>query len=439
MNFLLREDASVVGPRSEDPESLVSSELASGLDLISEAPVRVDRSARLWRRRTVHTSSLDINRLERTKRAFTTRHVPVKAMVSLIDGPVRPRPGDLVLARVDRLGNHRRLELTGGRRAWMHPGDEIVVAYADRYAPDQFESYVPLDLQPTQLVASGGVASSVRTKSADVRRATEITPLGLIGDERGTSLNLSDFGLRPVPSAENRLPTLAVIGTSMNSGKTTTIKQLVLGLRDGGHRPGVTKVTGTGSGGDYWVMLDAGAQAMLDFTDAGLASTFGVDMPVVEQTMVNLIDHLTHRGSGSILIEVADGLLQYETAHLLGSEAFQERVDGVVFAAADAMGAIAGVARLQELGLPVVAVAGRLTRSPLAVAETQAECGVPVLTLTELSDPVTATALLGPPSPKLEHLEDRFTVENPQVVIDLRRRDGVLEVSGPVAVAGGEV
>ncbi len=357
-------------------------------------------------------------------------------MVSLIAGPVRPRPGDLVLARVDRLGNHRRLELTNGRRAWMYPGDEIAVVYANRYAPDQFESYVPLDLQPTQLVASGGVASSVRTMSDDVRRATEITPLGLIGNERFTPLNLSDFGLRSVPSAETRLPALAVIGTSMNSGKTTTIKQLVLGLRDGGHRPGVTKVTGTGSGGDYWVMLDAGAQAMLDFTDAGLASTFGVDMHVVEQTMVNLIDHLTHRGCGSVLIEVADGLLQYETAQLLDSEVFRERIDGVVFAAADAMGAIAGVARLKELGLPVVAVAGRLTRSPLAMAETRAECGVPILTLAELSDPVTASALLGAASPIHEPFEDAVTVEDSDVVIDLRPRGGVLGIGAALGAPG---
>ncbi|MCA1675687.1 MAG: hypothetical protein LC799_27080 [Actinobacteria bacterium] len=30
---------------------------------------------------------------------------------------------------------------------------------------------------------------------------------------------------------------------------------------------GATKVTGTGSGADYWVMVDAGASCVADFTD----------------------------------------------------------------------------------------------------------------------------------------------------------------------------
>ena len=41
----------------------------------------------------------------------------------------------------------------------------IIVAFADRYATDQFESYVPLTLGPTQLVASGGIASEVMSRS----------------------------------------------------------------------------------------------------------------------------------------------------------------------------------------------------------------------------------------------------------------------------------
>ncbi len=62
----------------------------------------------------------------------------------------------------------------------------------------------------------------------------------------------------------------------MNSGKTTTVQSLVLGLRAAGEVVGATKVTGTGSGADYWVMVDAGAACVADFTDVGLASTYRV-------------------------------------------------------------------------------------------------------------------------------------------------------------------
>jgi len=316
-------------------------------------------------------------------------------MRTLIGGSVRPRSGDLVLASVHRLGQHRRIEQPDGRRATLHVGDEIVVVYGDRYAPDQFEAQVPSDLGRTQLVASGGIASSMLSRSSDVRNATDIVPVGLIGDERGRPLNLADFALVPQPPQAARPRTVAVLGTSMNSGKTTTVHYLVHGLSRGGFRPCATKVTGTGSGNDYWVMIDAGAHRMLDFTDVGLASTYRQSMPVVERKFVELVDHLTASGSGVNLVEVADGVFQRETAQLVESDVFQSTIDAVVFAANDAMGAAMGVNHLLSRGLDVVAISGRITRSPLAVREAEIATELPVLGILELSDVGTACALLG--------------------------------------------
>ena len=55
-------------------------------------------------------------RLTKAKRAFSTRRVPFNAMKRLITGTVRPQPGDLVLARIDEIGKHTKLELTDGPR-----------------------------------------------------------------------------------------------------------------------------------------------------------------------------------------------------------------------------------------------------------------------------------------------------------------------------------
>lgn len=308
-------------------------------------------------------------------------------METLVMGAVRPRSGDLVLARVERLSQHKKLELTNGRRATMHPGDEIIVAYADRYAPDQFESIVPMRLGPTRLVASGGIASEMLSRNRGVRSATDIVPIGLVANDRGKPLNLADGALHAVTASESRPPTIAIVGASTNAGKTTTAHVIVRSLVDSGHRPGATKVTGTGSGGDYWVMLD--------FTDVGLASTYRVDFSVVERKAIELLDHLTAAGCGATVVEVADGLFQREAAKLLDSEAFRERIDGIVIAAPDAIGAVGSLMHLQKLGLPVTAIAGRLTRSPLATREAEALVDVPVLTLEDLADPVKVAALFG--------------------------------------------
>jgi hypothetical protein len=316
-------------------------------------------------------------------------------MHTLIEGAVRPRSGDVVMAKVIRLGHHRKLELPEGRRAALHIGDEILIAYADRYAPDQFESHVPGDLMRTHLVASGGIASTMLSRSAGARHPTEVVPVGLVGDRQGRPLNVADFALQPVPTTRERPRTVAVIGTSMNSGKTTTIQYFVHGLSRAGVRTGVTKVTGTGSGGDYWVMLDAGAHAVFDFTDAGLASTYRQPMARVEQVFVELTDQLTEAGCEIAFVEVADGVYQRETRRLIASDAFRSRIDAVVFAAADASGADAGVRHLRSIGLDVVAASGRLTRSPLATREAREILELPVLDVAGLGDAATVAPLLG--------------------------------------------
>jgi hypothetical protein len=345
--------------------------------------------------RSIRVEPLPPERLARAKRAFTTRRMDTARMGTLVTGSVRPRSGDLVLARVERLGQHKKLELTDGRRATMHLGDEIVVAYADRYAPDQFESRVPHQLGPTQLVASGGIASEMLSRNRGVRNATDIVPIGLVANERGHPINVADAALAAPTPPTTRPPAIAIVGTSMNAGKTTTAHVIVHSLVKSGFRPGATKVTGTGSGGDYWVMLDAGAHRMLDFTDVGLASTYLVDFPIVERKTVELLDHLTLAGCGAMVVEVADGLFQRETSRLLTSDAFRERIDGIVIAAPDAMGAVGSLIHLRELGLPVTAIAGRLTRSPLATREAEELCDVPILSLDDLDDPVKVAALFG--------------------------------------------
>ncbi|MDO5629074.1 MAG: hypothetical protein Q4G43_12205 [Mobilicoccus sp.] len=125
-------------------------------------------------------------------------------MHTLAGGAIRPRSGDVVLARVAKLGHHRRIEQPNGRKSLLHLGDHVIVSYADRYATDQFESHVPATLGPTALVAGGGIASKVLSRSGAVRAATRIVPVGLVADARGRPLNVADFALPvvEVPSAD---------------------------------------------------------------------------------------------------------------------------------------------------------------------------------------------------------------------------------------------
>ncbi|HWJ67400.1 MAG TPA: hypothetical protein VNT31_12040 [Nocardioides sp.] len=349
-------------------------------------------------------------RLRSAKFAYTTRFAAAAVAASadgyhLRRGPgVRPRAGDLVLARVVEIGSHRRLEGPQSRRQMLFPGDEIVVAYGARYAPDQFLAEVPEDLRTCHLVAAGGVAGSVVAQHASMDDATVIEPVGLLADAGGTVTldrlapqRTGGHAVTGAPARGTRRPAVvAVLGTSMNSGKTTTVASLVNGLTRAGLVVSAGKATGTGAGGDANLFRDAGAARVLDFTDFGLPSTYRLAADRVRELWIAVVDQLSLDGPDVVVVEVADGIFQAETSRLLADLAFADRVDAVLFAAQDALGAIAGVERLQSLGLPVRAVSGLLTASPLTTAEASAAItDTPVVVTPDLCDPTVACSVAG--------------------------------------------
>ncbi|MFB9950614.1 hypothetical protein ACFFP0_17315 [Rhizobium puerariae] len=256
-------------------------------------------------------------RLVRAKRAFTTRHVRVDDAAQLTRDGIAPKPGDLLLARITSIGQHERLENMEGRRVLLYVGDEILVSYGHRYAPDQFESRVPSDLSDCALVAAGGIASEMMSKHTKMKAPTRIEPIGLLTRQDGTILNLADYVAFSQCEAVRPATIIAVVGSSMNAGKTTTAASLVRGLTSAGFRVGAAKLTGTGSGGDLWTMLDAGAIAAVDFTDAGHASTADLHAQQLETIARRLIGKLGEHGAEIGVVEIADGLLQRETAALI--------------------------------------------------------------------------------------------------------------------------
>lgn len=337
---------------------------------------------------------LDPARLTRAKSAYTTRRVSLEPGTGLLDGPdVVPVTGDVVLATVTAVGQHKRIERPDGRRAMLFPGDDVIVAYGGRYAPDQYEAEVPDDLGPCDLVAAGGVAARMISSHANMGQPTQLEPIGLLCDPTGRRVNLADWALHRVLTTPPKVPTFAVVGTAMNAGKSTTVAGMVRGMRAAGLTVGTAKVTGTGAGGDLWLMADAGAEVVVDFTAAGLPSTYMTPVPQLEDVLEHLRDHLAAAGVDVIVIEVADGLYQCDTAGLVSGARFLEAVDGVVFAAGDALGAKAGVDWLLERDIPVLGVSGLLTASPLAAREADQVLDVPVFDLEALGAPDIAAAL----------------------------------------------
>lgn len=331
---------------------------------------------------STNIKKLDLNAF-RVKRAFTTRRVPESDMQTLVTGDLAPRMGDLVLAVVEKIGSHARIELPTGRRAQLAVGDIIMLAYGNRYAPDQFEAVVSKSLGRCHMVAAGGVAATMVVKHDTMSNPTKIRPLGLVGNGAGLVLNLAHYALE-MDTRRRPISTVFVAGTAMNAGKTRTSAALIHAFAKAGHKVAGIKGTGTGSGGDTWLMSDMGAHMVLDFTDGGLPSTYLAAPDRIESGVLGLIGHAADHGCSVAVVEIADGLQHEETATVLRSPRIRAAADGMVFAANDALGAKAGLDALLAWGHKVFALSGQLTRSPLAIREASRSTGMPVVTMAEI-------------------------------------------------------
>lgn len=317
--------------------------------------------------------------------AYTTRRVCHADIAGLLTGPRRPEAGQLVLAEIEELGQHRQIELVSGRKSKLFVGNLVVLAYGNRYAPDQFEALVPDDLGPCHMVAGGGMAAREVARHAGMAPATRIRPLGLLANAAGAPITLADYALPPAPRPSVRPQVYFVCGTSMNSGKTYTAHELVRGFCALGIAVAAAKITGTGAGNDPWRLVDCGAKPVYDFTDAGHPSTYKLPMTAIEDVMDCVLGNLCTSGVDAIVVEIADGIGQAETAALLESPRLRAWCDGVLFAAADPLAAQAGVQWLRERRLPVLAASGLMTAVPLVQIEAQGLLDVPVLSAEQLA------------------------------------------------------
>jgi hypothetical protein len=348
--------------------------------------------------RVFMTSDLTAAIKNRMRLPYVLRRVPERSFTSLVALSGQPTPGDVALAQLEKIGRNANLELSNGRRCSLHEGDVLAVVFGNRYATMQFEGYARVDDDRCDLLSMGGVCGLVESKHAKAADPSKLRLIGLIGDPEGRPLRLRDFALAPwLAICEPRV--IVVCGTSMDAGKTHTALSVIMGLRQQGFRVAAIKLTGTATGKDTWNMLDAGACVALDFVDGGFPSTYLCSADELVALHHLLIAHAASQKPEYVVIEIADGLLQRETAALLQDHRFTRTVDAWVFAASDPLGAAGGVRVLREWGINPVAISGVVSMSALGTRETQFATDLPCLTAQSLQCGELNSQLFGMRSP----------------------------------------
>ncbi len=293
------------------------------------------------------------------------------------DSAAAPTPGDLVAVRVTEIGAHSRLVTSDNKRLRIHPGDVIVGVFGNRYATDAFEAEVR-DTRNLSLLTGGGMIGTVRSKHKDTGKPTGVSFIGFLNDTRGRRINLKARKFVPAfpQRAVNNL--IVVVGTSMNSGKTTASTKLIKGLVDRGLRVAACKLTGSVSNRDQDEMRSAAPVLVTDFSDYGFPSTYLCAKEELIALFHTMLAEVEKHDPDVVVMEVADGILQRETAMLLEDPAVRAAIKGLVLTARSGMSALYAIDRLLQANHQVIAVSGLMTSSPLSALEFQAHCDIPV-------------------------------------------------------------
>lgn len=313
--------------------------------------------------------------------AFTIKPSQIKNYQKL-DKP--PQVGDVVYGRIAYIGQHGSLENKEGRIHQINDGSRAVFVYGNRYAPDAFEGLIPSqNAHEVDLLARSGMIGIMREKNTLMKDPTKVEVLGYVLDSNGDALNTLKYPIglpkNPLDEHKKRSKLILHVGTSMNSGKSTSAIACCWALSAMGHTVRASKVTGTASLKDILHMQDAGAESVSDFTHLGYPSTYMLEPDELMSIFKNLDAKYGGNPKNYWVVEFADGIMQRETANLLRDEYVRSRIHKLVFSASDAFGAIGGLRVLQEeFELVPDAVSGRCTSSPLMIREMRGRTDIPV-------------------------------------------------------------
>ena len=251
-----------------------------------------------------------------------------------------PVAGDVVACLVQEVNAaYPLLELFDGAELSLSRGKVILGVLGVRKALHGFSGRVPKQLKRGQrlyLLNKGGVIGDCTAFHRDLEWPSQVEYLGTVRRD-GTTVNIGDSALNFIRAPLPRIPLIAVLGTCMNSGKTTVCKRIIEGLVETGKPVNAGKVAGVACRHDVLEMAKSGAGKTLSFHDFGLPSSAEIDslIPVAR----SMIHHLAVSQTDCLVLEMGDGILGgYQVSTLFADKEFLGIRACTVICANDLMG-----------------------------------------------------------------------------------------------------
>lgn len=336
----------------------------------------------------------------RIKKTYVCRNISDYNLLTTVPHHYVLQVGDVGIFEVLEIGKHSRVQAASKLNATIIEGDRIMAAFGTRYATAQIEGYMPDHVdQELHILGAGGTVGVVRSMHTNYERVgpTTLRLVGLVTDMDGHVINTKKMEQRRMTrfstTGGSSAKIILSLGSSMDSGKTTSAAYLVHGLKKAGKRVAYIKLTGTIYTKDADLAFDLGADITTDFGEFGFPSTYMCHEKELLDLYASLISIVMPEDPDYIIMEIADGLYERETKMLLTNPGFISTIDGVIFSAGDSLAAIQGIEVLNKWGIYPDCIGGLFTTSPLLIQEVRENTFVPVYTIHELAHGNIATGI----------------------------------------------
>lgn len=329
---------------------------------------------------------------KRIKKTYVCRNVSNYTIQTVVPLMYKLQVGDVGVFEVLHIGKHTKVQGDSKQNITIIDGDHIMAAFGTRYATAQIEGYLPERVdQELHILGAGGTVGVVRTMHNNYLQEgpTMLRLIGLVTDQTGKVINTKKLEQSRITTFANAASTPAKVilslGSSMDSGKTTSAAYLVHGLKMEGKKVAYIKLTGTIYTKDADLAYDLGADCSTDFGEFGYPSTYMCDEQELLDLYASLLSIVMSVKPEYVVMEIADGLYQRETKMLLTNPKFISTIEGVMFSAGDSLAAIQGITVLNQWGIYPACISGLFTTSPLLIQEVRNNTWVPVYNIHELA------------------------------------------------------
>jgi hypothetical protein len=301
-----------------------------------------------------------------------------KFEIDTVASHAEPVAGDVALFKVSRIGENKALVTNTNKRMRIYVGDLIVGVFGNRYATDAFEGEVE-GIRNLSLLTASGMVGTLKSKHRSVGKPTRVSFIGFLQFMTGQRINLKQIKFIKSQPKSRLKNLILIIGSGMNSGKTTTCSKMIKSFSQMGIKIAACKLTGSVSHRDQYEMTSAAAAYTIDFSDYGFPSTYKCDKQELIDLFNTMVADIEKIDPDVTVMEIADGILQRETSLLLSEPLIKKSTKGILLTADSAPAALYAVNYLKRLRYNIIAVSGVMTSSPLYIREFQMKSDVPII------------------------------------------------------------